>query len=124
MVCIICNDDRKSEVIVSKKGIAVCMSCDEAISSVLEEMKKEEETKGEHKMKLELTYMNHKGIADFIASNPSKTYEGKNGDGERLTATVKKGVGMTVHTYQSNGKVRVNTYNKEGFQTNETFEEK
>lgn len=74
-------------------------------------------------MKLELTYLNHKGIAEFIAEHESKTYEGKNGDGERLTATVEKGVGMTVHTYQSNGKIRVNTYNKEGFQVTETFEE-
>lgn len=81
-------------------------------------------TQKEQTVTLELTYMNHKGIAAFITENESKTYEGKNGDGERLTASVEQGVGMTVHTYQSNGKIRVNTYNKEGFQTNEIFEEK
>lgn len=51
-------------------------------------------------------------------------FTGENADGEMVTVSIDKESGIILKTYQSNGWVRVNYYNKEGFAEGESFDGK
>lgn len=50
------------------------------------------------------------------------SYVGDNEDSEQVTVSFSKDGGIVLRTYQSNGWVRVNYYDKEGCASGETFD--
>lgn len=61
-------------------------------------------------------------IAKYGESNTMFT--GENAEGEMVTMSIDKENGIVLKTYQTNGWVRVNYYNKDGVAEGETFEGK
>ena len=61
-------------------------------------------------------------VAHFIAEHRSGIYAGKNVDGEKVVIMLDNKKGMNLLTYQSNGWVRKNSFDKDGFSEGETFE--
>ena len=51
-------------------------------------------------------------------------FTGENADGEMVTISIDKENGIVLNTYQNNGWVRVNYYNKDGIAEGETFDGK
>lgn len=49
-------------------------------------------------------------------------YVGENEDGEKVIVSISRKKGIVVRTYQSNHFVRVNYYDKEGFDAGETYD--
>lgn len=69
--------------------------------------------------KLSLTSVEER--AKFIAENESSMYGGKNEEGEEVVVMLEKGLGMDVHTYQSNGWIRVDEYFEHGLIVGTTY---
>ena len=51
-------------------------------------------------------------------------FTGTNADGEMVKLSIDKERGIVLNTYQENGFVRVNYYNKDGLAEGETFDGK
>jgi hypothetical protein len=60
-------------------------------------------------------------VKKFIEETESGMYKGVNADKEVVWVMLEQGVGMDVHTNQSNGHVRIDDYNKNGLKVSETF---
>lgn len=56
--------------------------------------------------------------------NSNTMFTGENADGEMVTVSIDKDRGIVLKTYQNNGWVRVNYYNKEGIAEGEGFDGK
>ena len=56
-----------------------------------------------------------------LYGNVNTLYSGENEDGERVTLSVDTETGITLETFQHNGWVRVNYYDKYGEIEGETF---
>lgn len=64
------------------------------------------------------------GRKDIMVRFPAGSYVGVNESGEQIVVSFIYQKGMTITTNQSNGWVRVNRYDSEGFATEETYEGK
>lgn len=71
---------------------------------------------------LNLSFGDYEEIKAFINNTESGIYQGVNTDKEKVFVFLDKGKGMDVKTYQTNGWIRVNSYDKDGFSEGETFE--
>lgn len=69
-----------------------------------------------------LEFSDSEAVKAFISSNTSGIYHGKNTDDEEVVVYIQQGKEMTVHTYQANGWIRINYYDKDGYSEGETFE--
>jgi hypothetical protein len=69
------------------------------------------------KVKRPLGYLNFsdtKAVKEFIQNTESGMYTGRNVEGESIMILHDQGDGFELHTEQSNGWVRVNSYNEHG----------
>ena len=65
-----------------------------------------------------------KGRQELIGKygNSNTMFTGENSDGETVTVSIDKERGIILKTYQNNGWLRVNYYNKEGYVEGECFD--
>lgn len=65
-----------------------------------------------------------KGRQELIEKygNSNTMFTGENSDGETVTVSIDKEKGIILKTYQNNGWLRVNYYNKEGYAEGESFD--
>lgn len=61
-------------------------------------------------------------MSHFITQHRSGIYVGKNVDGEKVVIMLDNKRGMDILTHQSNGWIRKNYFDKDGFSEGETFE--
>lgn len=73
-------------------------------------------------MKLKTDLGNPEQVKDLINNNESSLYDTVNEDGEKVFVYLDKGIGMDVKTYQENGWIRVDSFDNDGFKTDEMFE--
>lgn len=58
----------------------------------------------------EIDFSDDDQLIDLILDTECGLYEGTNSDGEEITISVQKNVGIRVRTYQNNGWIRINDY--------------
>lgn len=73
------------------------------------------------KMDYPIELDDEKIVKNLIATTESGMYATTSNDGENVIVYLSKNEGMNVHFYQSNGWIREDSYNSDGFKESETF---
>lgn len=73
------------------------------------------------KIKLVTNLDSPNSVAKLINETPDGLYSTVSESGENVLVYMAQGEGMDLHFYQHNGWVRVDTYDNDGYKTDETF---
>ncbi|HDR7066985.1 TPA: hypothetical protein QCW42_004091 [Bacillus cereus] len=71
--------------------------------------------------KLAWDFSDREEIKRLIETTENGMYESHNEDGNKVIVFVQQGAGLDTHTYQSNGWIRVDSYDENGFWEGDTF---